>query len=144
MRLVLDTNVVVSALLWDGVPRRLLQIGRQSAIAFYSSTPLLLELTEVLLRPKFQTKIATSALSVDELVDLYAELALLVKPVSVPRTAPDPDDDVVIATALAARADFIVTGDKGLMSVYQYEGGRIVSVSDALLLIGKRQGAKRD
>jgi len=144
MRLVLDTNVVVSAFLWDGVPRRLLQIARQNSIALYSSTPLLLELTEVLARTKFQTKIAASALSVDELVDLYAELALIVKPVSVPRTAPDPDDDVVIATALAARADFIVTGDKGLMSVHQYKGGRIVSVREALLLVAKSDTTNED
>ena len=50
----------------------------------------------------------------------------------VPRLAPDPDDDVVIGTALAAKANFVVTGDRALLSVAQYEGGRIVSVSEAL------------
>ena len=49
-----------------------------------------------------------------------------------PRLAPDPDDDVVIGTALAAKADFVVTGDRALLSVREYEGGRIVSVSEAL------------
>lgn len=132
MRLVLDTNVVVSALLWDGNPRRLMRAGRAEGVRLFTSAPLLAELTEVLLRPKFERKIAASLLSVDQLVDLYTELAALVRPASVPRIAPDPDDDVVIGTALSAKAHFIVTGDGPLLSVEGYESGRIVSVSEAL------------
>jgi putative PIN family toxin of toxin-antitoxin system len=132
MRLVLDTNVVVSALLWDGNPRRLMRAGRRESVRLFTSAPLLAELTEVLLRPKFEKKIAASLLSVDQLVDLYTELAALVRPTSLPRTAPDPDDDVAIGTALSAKAHFLVTGDGPLLSVAGYEGGRIVSVSEAL------------
>ncbi len=132
MRLVLDTNVVVSALLWDGNPRRLMRAGRAEGVRLFTSAPLLAELTEVLLRPKFERKIAASLLSVDQLVDLYTELAALVRPASVPRIAPDPDDDVVIGTALSAKAHFIVTGDGPLLSVEGYESGRIVSVSEAV------------
>jgi hypothetical protein len=132
MRLVLDTNVIASALLWDGPPRRFLRGGLGDGIGLFSSAPLLAELTEVLSRPKFDRKIAASLLSVDELVDLYANLVSLVRPVSVPRLAPDPDDDVVIGTAIAAKADLIVTGDQAFLSVAQYEGGRIVSVREAL------------
>ena len=132
MRLVLDTNVVVSGLLWDGNPRRLLQLGRGERVRLFTSTPLLAELTEVLLRPKFEPKIGASLFSVDQLVDLYAELAALVRPTPVPRVAPDPDDDVVIGTALSAKADFVVTGDAALLTVAEYEGGRIVSVVEAL------------
>jgi putative PIN family toxin of toxin-antitoxin system len=85
-------------------------------------------------RSKFEKKIAASSLSVDQLVDLYAELASLVRAATVPRLAPDPDDDVVIGTALAAKANFIVTGDGSLLSIAEYEGGRIVSVREALIL----------
>lgn len=74
-------------------------------------------------------------LSVDEIVDLYAELAALVRLAPIPRIAPDPDDDVVIGTAIAAKADVIVTGDRALLSVANYEGGRILSVSEALQAI---------
>ena len=110
MRLVLDTNVVVSALLWNGNPRRLMRAGRGEGVRLFTSAPLLAELTEVLLRPKFEKKIAASLLSVDQLVDLYAQLAALVRPTPLPRTAPDPDDDVVIGTALSAKAHFLVMG----------------------------------
>ena len=54
------------------------------------------------------------------------------RPVPVQRLAPDPDDDLVIGTALAAKANFVVTGDRTLLSVGEYEGVRIVSVSEAL------------
>jgi predicted nucleic acid-binding protein len=54
-----------------------------------------------------------------------------------PRTAPDPDDDVVIGTALAAKADFVVTGDKPLLSVGEFRGVRIVSVRQALDAVGQ-------
>jgi putative PIN family toxin of toxin-antitoxin system len=126
VRLVLDTNVVVSGLLWDGVPRRLLRVVRAEGVALYSSSPLLAELTDVLSRSKFKDKIAASLLTVDELVDLYAEFVALVRPVPTPRLAPDPDDDVVIGTALAAKAEYVVTGDKGCCR-------RMVTTVDGLL-----------
>jgi hypothetical protein len=132
MRLVLDTNVVASALLWHGPPNHLVKLATTNEALFFSSLPLLAELSDILSRSKFEKKIAASLLFVDQLVDLYAELVTLVRPVRVPRIAPDPDDDVVIGTAHASRADLIVTGDRTLLSVAQYDGGRIASVSEAL------------
>jgi putative PIN family toxin of toxin-antitoxin system len=135
MRLVLDTNVVVSALLWGGVPRLLLRAGREKRVELFTSTPLLAELTDILSRRKFEKKIAASTLSFDQLVDRYAEVASLVRPSVVPRIAPDPDDDAVIGTALAAKADSIVTGDRSLLSVAKYQGVRIIGVSEAVQII---------
>ena len=136
MRLVLDTNVVASGLLWSGAPRLLLQARRDKRIELFTSRALLAELTEILARSKFDKKIEASSLSIDEIVDRYAVLAALVRPIVIERTAPDPDDDVVIGTALAAKADLIVTGDKLLLSLAQHHEVRIVSVVDALELIG--------
>jgi putative PIN family toxin of toxin-antitoxin system len=132
MRLVLDTNVVASGLLWGGPPKQLLGLGLGRNIQFFSSPQLLAELTDILSRAKFEEKIAASLLTVDEIVDLYAGIVTLVRPIPVARLAPDPDDDVVIGTAIAAKAKFIVTGDKGLVSVAEYEGGRVISVREAL------------
>ena len=136
MRLVLDTNVVASAVLWGGVPRLLLQAGRDKRVELFTSAALLAELTDILGRRKFDKKIAASTLTVDQLVDRYAALAALVRPTPTPRIAPDPDDDVVIGTALAAKADLVVSGDKPLLSVAEYQGMRIVGVSQALQIIG--------
>jgi hypothetical protein len=55
----------------------------------------------------------------------------------VPRLAPDPDDDVVIGTAIAANAELIVTGDRTLLAVGVFHGGRIVTVAEALQAISE-------
>lgn len=136
MRWVLDTNVVASALLWGGEPGRLLRSARDRPVRLFTSTPLLAELADILGRRKFEKKIAASGLSVDHLVARYADLAALVQPLTVTGIAPDPDDDVVIGTALAAQAEWIVTGDHGLLSVAQHQGVRIVRVAEAIALLG--------
>ncbi|HMQ74087.1 MAG: putative toxin-antitoxin system toxin component, PIN family [Rhodoferax sp.] len=132
MRLVLDTNVVASAMLWGGTPRLLLLAARDWRIEIFTSTPMLAELADILGRSKFARKIAASQLSVDQLAQGYAQLASVVRPAATPRIAPDPDDDVVIGTALAARAEMIVTGDKPLLGVGEHQGVRIVGVTEAV------------
>lgn len=138
MRLVLDTNVVASAMLWGGSPKLLLQARRERQIELYTSTPLLAELTDILGRSKFEKKIAASLLTVDQLVDRYAELAQVVRPTPTPRIVSDPDDDVVIGTALAAHADLLVTGDRLLLDVREYQGVRIVGVAEALQVLATK------
>jgi putative PIN family toxin of toxin-antitoxin system len=131
MRLVLDTNTVVSALLWEGVPKRLLAAVGGGGIALFTSPPLIAELSDVLSRRKFEKQIGAAQLTSSQLLDFYARSSTLVEPVPTPRVVSDPDDDVVIGTALAAKADFIVTGDSALLAVGEHEGVRILSASDA-------------
>ena len=86
MRLVLDTNVVASAMLWGGSPKLLLQARREKRVELYTSTPLLAELlADILGRRKFEKKIAASLLTVEQLMDRYAELAQVVRPTPTPR-----------------------------------------------------------
>lgn len=138
MRLVLDTNVVASAMLWGGNSKQLLQTRREKRVELFTSVTMLAELTDILARPKFAKKIAASLLSIDQLVDRYAELAQVVRPMPTPRIVADADDDVVIGTALAAKADLLVTGDRGLLDVGTYQGTRIVSVTEAIRIITAR------
>ena len=117
----------------------MLQAKREKRVELYTSTPLLAELTDILSRRKFEKKIAASLLTVDQLVDHYAELAQVVRPNNIPRIAPDPDDDVVIGTALAANADLLVTGDLALLSVGKYQGVGIVVVAEALRMVAAKE-----
>ncbi len=132
MRLVLDTNVLVSALLWNGSPRRLMNSHRLGHLDFFTSSPIISELVDVLTRPKLARKIAESGLTVSQLIHLYTDVAEFVHPFPLINIAPDPDDDVILGTALAAQATLLVTGDHPLLSVGHYREVQIVTVQQAL------------
>jgi putative PIN family toxin of toxin-antitoxin system len=139
-RFVLDTNVVASAMLWGGVPRILLQAARDKRIALFTSTVLLAELTDILSRRKFTRKIASSGLTLDQLVDGYAALTSIVRPTAIaPTILDDPDDDVVLATAAAARAKFIISGDRHLLTLGRFEDIAVLTVRQAADLIAQPQ-----
>jgi putative PIN family toxin of toxin-antitoxin system len=135
VRIVLDTNVVLSALLWRGTPHHLLAtIGLRSSIQLYSSTALLEELADVLTRPSATKRLALIGRSAREVLADYVEAIELVEPASVPRVvAGDVDDDQVIAAAVAARADLIVSGDrKHLLPLGSHQGIDIVDAAEAV------------
>jgi putative PIN family toxin of toxin-antitoxin system len=135
VRIVLDTNVVLSALLWRGTPHHLLAaIGQRSNIQLYSSTALLEELADVLTRPSATKRLALIGQSAREVLADYVEAIELVEPASVPRVVlGDADDDQVIAAAVTARADLIVSGDrKHLLPLGSHQGIDIVDATEAV------------
>lgn len=134
-RFVLDTNVVVSAVLWGGQPRELLHAARADSVSLFTSLAMLAELADVLMRPKFAKRMRGARIDPDTLVAGYASLATIVRPDALTGVAPDPDDDVVIATALAARADLIVTGDRPFLALAAYRDVRIVDVATSVALL---------
>jgi putative PIN family toxin of toxin-antitoxin system len=123
LRIVLDTNVVLSALLWRGAPYLLLRTIRQREdIGLFSSTVLLEELADVLIRQGPAKRLSLIGQSAHQVLAHYVEAVDLVTPVAVPRTVPgDPDDDHVIAAAVAADADMIASGDRHLLSLGTHE-----------------------
>ena len=138
MRLVLDTNVVLSALLWRGKPYWLLEAIRQrSDIRLFSSPALFAELTDVLSRPSPSKRLAVIGRTAREVLADYIEIVEVVEPKDVPRVVPsDADDDQVIAAAVAARATLIVSGDSDLLSLGSHQGIDIWSAAAAVQLIG--------
>lgn len=139
MRLVLDTNVVVSALVWGGTAYKLLQAASDGDIELVTSPALMVELRGVLAREHLATRLAKQRSSVEQAIGLYGELAISVSPLTTPRAVPrDRDDDQVIAAALAAKADLLVSGDADLLSLVSYEGIAIVSPAEAIRQIEAR------
>jgi putative PIN family toxin of toxin-antitoxin system len=136
VRLVLDTNTALSGLLWGGTPGRLIDAAQATRVELLSSAALLAELQGVLMREKFVGQLARRGLSVADVFDGYAALVTLVTPAAIaPTIVRDPADDQVLAAALAARADAIVSGDAHLLDLKQFQGIPIVSTAEALLRI---------
>ena len=135
MRLVLDTNIVVSGLIWGGMPRRLLDLGRDGQAMLFTSGVLLDELANVLTRDKFEAMLATQGITPTFLMQRYGMLARLVTPQTIERTVRDADDDAVIATALAAQAAGIVTGDSDLLALHPYKAIQILNPADAVQFV---------
>ena len=137
VRIVLDTNVVLSALLWRGTPWRLLEAARQlEQVQLFTSAVLLEELAEVLLRPVPAKRLALIRRTARQVLADYLDAVDLVAPPETPRViADDRDDDHVIAAALAARADLIVSGDRHVLALRTYRGSRIVTPFDALTIL---------
>ena len=139
MRSVLDTNTVVSGLFWDGSPSLLQDAARSGKVELYTSPALLTELARVLARRKFLASLERIGASVDELIEGYAELAQLVRPAPIaPVVLRDPDDDHVVACALAAKADLIVSGDRDLLELKAYQGIPILTAVEALARLPQR------
>ena len=139
MRLVLDTNVVVAGFLWEGPPHRLVQHALDGVIDLVSSPALLSELEGILGRRKFAPRLAKQSLSLEGLVLRYGELAKLVHPAPIaPVVLADPDDDHVLACALATQADLIVSGDTHLLNLKAYQGIPIVTAAEALTRLPQR------
>lgn len=133
MRLVLDTNTVLSGLLWQGSPGALIDAAIAGTVELCGSTALLDELHEVLHRPKFTRRLADRAVEPLILFGGYAALITLVVPALIaPTVLRDPDDDMILATALAARADLIVSGDLDLLDLGSFAGIEIVPAAVAM------------
>jgi putative PIN family toxin of toxin-antitoxin system len=134
VRLVLDTNVVTSALLWRGIPYQLLHAVRQRPnLQLYSSAALLEELADVLTRPSLVKRLAAIERQAADVLQDYVSAVEIVR--AAPLAQPvcrDPDDDDVLALAQAAQTDLIVSGDQDLLLLGQFEGIPIVTARAAM------------
>lgn len=135
MRIVTDTNVVVSGLLWLGNPGRLLEAAAYGRVTLYTSPVLVAELRSTLNYARLAKYVQRSGLTLDELLTRYLNVAIVVEPETVPQIVRDPDDDHVLACALAAQADLIATGDADLLDLKTHQSISIITPAEALRLI---------
>ena len=140
MRAVFDTNVLLSALLWSGPPHALLEHARNGTVSLVCSPALLEELAAVIARPKFNAILIASNTSREHMLFEMRQLAELFDPPALSHpVCRDPDDDAVLALALASQADMLISGDEDLLSLKSFQGIPILSPAKALLEIAKSQ-----
>ena len=132
MRIVLDTNIIISGLLSEsGPPGLLLRIWLEGKFELATSKAQLDELGRVLDYKKIRVRIPP-----DQAADFLGHidaLAIVVSALPSVDFSPDPDDNAILATAIKAQADFIVSGDKtDLLSLKKAEGIPIITARQAM------------
>ena len=115
-KVVIDTNIYISAIFWGGKPREIVELGRSGRIWVFTSSEIEKEIEEKL-RFKFK-------LNADEATQVLLDFSTFTVPVKITKkiktVADDPDDDKFIECAVACNAGFIVSGDKHLLDPVSY------------------------
>jgi len=128
-KIVLDTNVLISAFGWKGSPFRVMQKCVEGVCRLYVSTAILQEMKKVLCYEKFNF----SRSEIDGFISLVSETATFVEPgIVLDIIQNDPSDNRILECAVAANCDYIVSGDRHLLEIRQFENIRIVSPDNFL------------
>lgn len=131
-KIVLDTNIIISAFGWKGSPHKIFHLCNTGDFQLYLSPPLLSEISKVLTYKKFHFTHA----EIDVFMSIILETASLVDPqFTVNYILDDPSDNRVLECALAAKCDYIITGDKHLLRIKNLDNIKIVSPVTFLKLV---------
>lgn len=126
MRLALDTNVLLSALLSSSSPpTQLFALWRNRAFELVTSAEQIDEISRVTRYPKIRSRLAPALAG--RLVNQLRELAIVVPKLPKVDRSPDPDDNHLLALAEAGDAQFLVTGDNQLLSLKHHKFTRIIT-----------------
>jgi len=128
-RIVLDTNVLISAILFGGKPQRVMDLVISGSVDCTLSTAILDELKDVLQRPKFGFPAEVCFHIIEE---LHGICDIISPSVSVDVIRSDPDDNRILECAVEAHAHFIVSGDLHLLNLGKFEKIKILSPADYL------------
>jgi len=135
LRVVLETNVLVSAIISDGKPRELLRKGISKQFCIVTSDLILKELGIVLHRPKFKTsgdevhRILLALMQTAEVVEVVSKFSVVEE---------DSKDNMVVETAFDGRANFIVSGDSHLLALENFKEIKIVSAKQMLACLEEK------
>ncbi len=137
MKVVADTNTLISGFLWNGAPAQLLDAGLDSRFTIFSSKALLDEFEATLSAPKFLSRLNAKGLTASGLVTKFRNSCHEVTPsiLDLPSNLRDADDLEVLACAIVVPVDLIVSGDKDLLVLGQFRGIPIVDSRAALELL---------
>lgn len=134
MLVVLDTNVLISALLWHGKLERLLALVGKNQISLCFPQETLEELSQVLNRSKFRSRLLAQDLTVSSILQALINRSKIFKIPNIETdfVKEDPDDDKFILLALASGTKYLVSGDKHLLKLAKFGSVNIVSPTDFL------------
>ena len=134
VKIVADTNTLVSGFLRAGPSAQLVTAAMTGRVRLCSSTALLLELEEVLQRPKFAARLLARGETPAGIVERYRQASIRIIPREMipPESLRDLDDLHVLGCAVAARADVVVSGDKDLLVLRSFADIPILTSAEVL------------
>ena len=137
MKVVVDTNVAVSGLLWEGPPNDILKWARDGVLVLVACQETVKELARILQYKKFQSRLSMIGMSADEVTAYYMNLVRFVpNPKELPKVIPeDPLDSLFLALASESKAQLIVSGDHHLLGLASHRGIQIVTPNEACKVI---------
>jgi hypothetical protein len=141
VKVVCDTNVIISGLLFGGHARRILQLASSGLVTNFLSPDILREAEDVLRRPKFGLRPEQAIEIIALLKDTFE---IVIPSLKIQAIQSDPEDNHVIETALAAQAEFVISGDKHLLKLTEWEGIPVVSPAQFIETIIGQQPAQAD
>lgn len=124
LRVVFDTNVVISGLLWSGAAQRALNSARDKKVLAFATEEMLDELREVLTYTRIVKRLQALNQSAEDIVSLYLSYVQIVETQNtgiVTIALRDEDDRMILACAVSQKADAVVSGDDDLVSVGSVE-----------------------
>lgn len=130
MRVVIDTNVLISAIFWTGKPKKILNKVRRGEMTFLTSEFILEELRKVLVREDKPFKLSEE--EAERVVTAMSDLAEVVNILSHVTVCQDENDNRVLECAIDGNADCIITGDFHLIQLGSFQNTKIMTVSDFL------------
>ncbi len=131
LRAVMDTNVLVSGILWRGVPFELLRWAEKHSLIIYTSLDIMAEVYRVVHYPKFQQYVDNQKTSPGELFAKIASLCTIIQVDQVVKgVCSDADDEKFLSCAVAAGVDVLVSGDKQFLDLKRYQSVRILTARE--------------
>jgi putative PIN family toxin of toxin-antitoxin system len=136
LKVVLDANVWISALLWGGKPAEIVKVAGDRQFVIFLSEEIVREISQVLTYPRIVKMYQPAGLGYEDLIEEVLKIGKFVQVTEkVSAVVSHPADDKFIDCALAAGAGYLVSGDKHLLNLGSYKKIRILSVNEFLQVI---------
>ena len=136
LKLVLDTNTLISAFFWEGNEAELLRKIEQGKARLYITSDILSEIGEVIKRSKFNDVMGKANLTPDQIIQKIVSFShLVIAPQLNIKVCRDEKDNKLLECAQSAKASYLVSGDDDLLSLKEYEKIPIIRASEMLKLL---------
>ena len=137
MKLVLDTNVWLSGIFWEGEASKIIEKAEKKKIQILISEDILSEIVNVLNKEsKFQKYILNLKLSVEEILRTILSISDLIETkIKLDLIKADPKDNIILEVALDGKAEYIISYDNHLLNMIEFRGIKIISPGEFLKII---------